>query len=50
MSDMHLDYGYAGTAHRAQGASEAFVIAPAGATYARQRLALSVMRMWRSQE
>ncbi|EGI6131570.1 conjugative transfer relaxase/helicase TraI, partial [Salmonella enterica subsp. enterica serovar Reading] len=39
MSDMHLDYGYAGTAHRAQGASEAFVIALAGATDARQRLA-----------
>ncbi|HCP5933134.1 TPA: conjugative transfer relaxase/helicase TraI, partial [Escherichia coli] len=39
MSDMHLDYGYAGTAHRAQGASEAFVIALAGATGARQRLA-----------
>lgn len=39
MSDMHLDYGYAGTAHRAQGASEAFVIALAGATDTRQRLA-----------
>ncbi|OSK88056.1 conjugative transfer relaxase/helicase TraI [Escherichia coli] len=39
MSDMHLDYGYAGTAHRAQGASEAFVIALAGATGARQRFA-----------
>lgn len=39
MTDAHIDYAYAGTAHRAQGASEAFVIALAGATGARQRLA-----------
>lgn len=39
MTDAHIDYAYAGTAHRAQGASEAFVIALTGATGARQRLA-----------
>lgn len=39
MTDAHIDYAYAGTAHRAQGASEAFVIALASATGARQRLA-----------
>lgn len=39
MTDAHIDYAYAGTAHRAQGASETFVIALAGATGARQRLA-----------
>ncbi len=38
MPDMHLD-GYTGTAHRAQGASEAFVIALAGAPGASPRLA-----------
>ncbi|EOH3640178.1 hypothetical protein ACL2NI_004675, partial [Salmonella enterica subsp. enterica serovar Braenderup] len=39
ITDAHIDYAYAGTAHRAQGASETFVIALAGATGSRQRLA-----------
>ncbi|EME7695703.1 conjugative transfer relaxase/helicase TraI [Salmonella enterica] len=39
LQDSHLDYAYAGTAHRAQGASESFVIALAGATGSRKRLA-----------
>ena len=39
LQDSHLDYAYAGTAHRAQGASESFVIALAGATGSRKMLA-----------
>ncbi|HCB2859825.1 conjugative transfer relaxase/helicase TraI [Klebsiella aerogenes] len=39
MDDRHLDYGYAGTAHKAQGASERFVIMLAGVTGGRQFLA-----------
>lgn len=38
-ADRHLDYAYAGTAHKAQGASEAFVIVLAGVTGTRKYLA-----------
>ncbi|MDX7626736.1 MobF family relaxase [Enterobacter bugandensis] len=39
MADRHLDYGYAGTAHKAQGASARYVIVLAGAEGARASLA-----------
>lgn len=38
-ADRHLDYAYAGTAHKAQGASEQFVIVLAGVTATRKYLA-----------
>lgn len=38
-ADRHLDYAYAGTAHKAQGASEPFVIVLAGVTGTRKYLA-----------
>ncbi|UCQ29581.1 AAA family ATPase (plasmid) [Edwardsiella tarda] len=37
--DQHLDYAYAGTAHKAQGASETYVIALAGVSGGRRALA-----------
>ncbi|TNV10475.1 TraI family protein [Buttiauxella sp. B2] len=39
MADRHIDYGYAGTAHKAQGASEKFVVMLAGVSSGRQALA-----------
>ncbi|WP_058914209.1 conjugative transfer relaxase/helicase TraI [Entomohabitans teleogrylli] len=39
MADRHIDYGYAGTAHKAQGASEDYVIALAGVEGGRRFLA-----------
>ncbi|WLR86768.1 MobF family relaxase (plasmid) [Enterobacter hormaechei] len=39
MADRHLDYGYAGTTHKAQGASARYVIVLAGAEGARASLA-----------
>lgn len=39
MADRHLDYGYAGTAHKAQGASALYVIVLAGVDGGRQALA-----------
>lgn len=39
MADRHLDYGYAGTTHKAQGASARYVIVLAGADGARASLA-----------
>ncbi|HGU9824275.1 TPA: MobF family relaxase [Enterobacter cancerogenus] len=39
MADRHLDYGYAGTTHKAQGASARYVIVLAGAEGARVSLA-----------
>lgn len=39
MADRHLDYGYAGTAHKAQGASALYVIVLAGVEGGRQALA-----------
>ncbi|HHH1368320.1 TPA: conjugative transfer relaxase/helicase TraI [Yersinia enterocolitica] len=39
MADRHIDYAYAGTAHKAQGASESFVIVLAGVTASRKYLA-----------
>ncbi|KML22944.1 TraI family protein [Leclercia adecarboxylata] len=39
MADRHLDYGYAGTAHKAQGASAMYVIVLAGVDGGRQALA-----------
>lgn len=38
-ADRHIDYAYAGTAHKAQGASESFVIVLAGVTGTRKYLA-----------
>ncbi len=38
-ADRHIDYGYAGTAHKAQGASEEYVIVLGGVTGGRQPLA-----------
>ncbi|EBV7123951.1 TraI family protein, partial [Salmonella enterica subsp. enterica serovar Livingstone] len=38
-ADRHIDYGYAGTAHKAQGASEEYVIVLGGVTGGRKRLA-----------
>lgn len=39
LADRHLDYGYAGTAHKAQGASALYVIVLAGVDGGRQALA-----------
>ncbi|MEX9225557.1 conjugative transfer relaxase/helicase TraI [Providencia rettgeri] len=39
LSDQHVDYGYAGTAHKAQGASSQFVIVLGGVTGGRRLLA-----------
>lgn len=39
LADRHLDYGYAGTAHKAQGASAQYVIVLAGVDGGRQALA-----------
>lgn len=39
IADRHLDYGYAGTAHKAQGASALYVIVLAGVDGGRQALA-----------
>ena len=39
MADRHLDYGYAGTAHKAQGASALYTIVLAGVEGSRQSLA-----------
>ncbi|EMJ5851776.1 conjugative transfer relaxase/helicase TraI [Klebsiella aerogenes] len=39
LADSHLDYGYAGTAHKAQGASALYVIVLAGVDGGRQALA-----------
>lgn len=39
LADRHLDYGYAGTAHKAQGASARYVIVLAGVDGGRQALA-----------
>ncbi|WP_277972930.1 conjugative transfer relaxase/helicase TraI [Pantoea agglomerans] len=39
MADRHLDYGYAGTAHKAQGASALYTIVLAGVEGSRQALA-----------
>lgn len=39
LADRHLDYGYAGTAHKAQGASAMYVIVLAGVDGGRQALA-----------
>lgn len=39
LADRHLDYGYAGTAHKAQGASSLYVIVLAGVDGGRQALA-----------
>ncbi|ECD8869000.1 conjugative transfer relaxase/helicase TraI [Salmonella enterica] len=39
LADRHLDYGYAGTAHKAQGASALYVIVFAGVDGGRQALA-----------
>lgn len=39
LTDQHLDYGYAGTAHKAQGASSQFVILLGGVTEGRKMLA-----------
>ncbi|HGY2267844.1 TPA: conjugative transfer relaxase/helicase TraI [Morganella morganii] len=38
-ADRHIDYGYAGTAHKAQGASEEYVIVLGGVTGGRRPLA-----------
>ncbi|HHR6132358.1 TPA: conjugative transfer relaxase/helicase TraI domain-containing protein, partial [Providencia alcalifaciens] len=39
LTDQHVDYGYAGTAHKAQGASSQFVIVLGGVTGGRRSLA-----------
>ncbi|MEY0536075.1 conjugative transfer relaxase/helicase TraI [Providencia rettgeri] len=39
LSDQHVDYGYSGTAHKAQGASSQFVIVLGGVTGGRRLLA-----------
>lgn len=39
LSDQHVDYGYAGTAHKAQGASSQYVIVLGGVTQGRRTLA-----------
>ncbi|HGV5114908.1 TPA: hypothetical protein ACNHEA_005711, partial [Klebsiella pneumoniae] len=39
LADRHLDYGYAGTAHKAQGASALYVIVLAGVDGGRKALA-----------
>ncbi|WP_407902036.1 conjugative transfer relaxase/helicase TraI [Providencia rustigianii] len=39
LTDQHLDYGYAGTAHKAQGASSPYVIVLGGVTQGRRMLA-----------
>ncbi|MEQ5075593.1 hypothetical protein ABN197_16790 [Providencia alcalifaciens] len=50
LSDQHVNYGYAGTAHKAQGASSPYVIVLGGGKQDDGCLPLCVMRMWRYPE